>query len=207
MGFYRFARRLFLIIAGPMFRFRVEGRERVPAAGPGIVVAPHRSWLDPACVGGASPRPIRFLIMHSVYHKPWARWFYRLMRSIPLQPGGSVSLGALRQALLRLQRGELIGIFPEGRVVRDGVEPTVHPGAAMLAVRTGAPVIPLAIVGSARAWPPGRLYPGPARVRAAFGAPIQPPAGRGRDATEEMLRRIEAVFEDLGEGLQSEERP
>ena len=67
-----------------MFRFRVEGAERVPERGPAVVVAPHRSWLDPACVGGACRRPIRFLIMEAVHSKFWTRWFYRGMGTIPV---------------------------------------------------------------------------------------------------------------------------
>lgn len=186
-------RLLFRLIAAVAFRFRVDGSERMPAEGPGIVVAPHRSWLDPACVGGACPRPVRFLILDSVYHKPWARWFYRSMGTIPVSPGGSAPLSALRGALRALGRGELVGIFPEGRVVKPG-EGKIHPGAAMLSVRSRAPVIPLAIDGSARAWPHGRYYPAPAAVRVVIGPPIHPPEGRGRDSVEAMQRSIERVL-------------
>ena len=74
MLFYRLARGLFRIVALPMFRFRVEGAERVPREGPGVVVAPHRSWLDPACVAGACPRPVRFLMIDT------SRWVPAALR-------------------------------------------------------------------------------------------------------------------------------
>jgi 1-acyl-sn-glycerol-3-phosphate acyltransferase len=190
-------RRLFRLIAGVAFRFRVEGAERVPRSGPGILVAPQRNWLDPAAVGGACPRPVRFLIMDSVYRKPWARWFYRAMRSIPVKSGGSSSIGALRGALRWLQRGELIGIFPEGRVVPRAGAGRIHAGAALLSVRSGAPVIPVEIRGSAQAWPHGRSYPAPAAVSVHIGTPIWPPPAEGPDAVDQLQRRIErAIGED-----------
>ena len=193
---YRLVRRLFLLVARPMFRFRVEGVERLPQRGGAIVVARHRSWLDPPCVGAACPRTVRFLILSKVYEKPWARWFYRSMRALPVAAGGVASLGALREALRYLQRGGLIGVFPEGGVV-TGSDGRLHPGAALLAVRSGAPIVPLEIEGSERAWPHGRWYPGPASVRVTFGVPVLPPPGRGRGAVNEMLRRIEAALDAL----------
>jgi 1-acyl-sn-glycerol-3-phosphate acyltransferase len=197
ISFYRAARRLFLIIAAPMFRFKVVGRDNVPPAGAAVVVAPHRSWLDPACVGAAIERPIRFLILDRMYHKPWARWFYRSMHSIPVQRGGAASLSALRQALRCLERGELVGIFPEGRVLSDWREGGIHPGAAMLALRTGAQIVPVGIHGSANAWPHGRALPGPARVSVQIGSPIDPPERHRRDAVELFTRRIEEAIRAL----------
>jgi 1-acyl-sn-glycerol-3-phosphate acyltransferase len=199
---YHAARILFRIIALPLFRFSVDGVGRVPRVGPAVLVAPHRSWLDPACVGGACPRPVRFLIMDSIYRKPWARWFYRSMRSIPVRLGdGPNTVAAVRDALRVLGQGDLLGIFPEGRVVARGSSGTVHPGAALLAIRAGVPVIPLAIDGSAAAWPHGRLWPGPAKVRVRFGQPLEPPSREtGRPGVERFAERIgEAIVELAGE--------
>jgi 1-acyl-sn-glycerol-3-phosphate acyltransferase len=195
--FYRLVRRLFRTVAVPMFRFKVVGVENVPRAGAGVVVAAHRSWLDPACVGGACPRVVRFLIVDTVYHKRWASWFYRMMGSIPVRPGGIGSIGALREALRTLRSGELIGIFPEGRVVRQGESSKAHPGAAMLAARAGVPVIPVGIHGSAKAWPHGRALPGPARVSVVIGAAIAPPAGGSGGGVSAMTVLIEEVMAAL----------
>jgi 1-acyl-sn-glycerol-3-phosphate acyltransferase len=194
VGFYRLIRRLFLILARPAFRFRVEGREHVPLSGPGILVAPHRSWLDPAVVGAACPRPVHFMILKGVYEKPWARWFYRKMRSLPVEPGGNASISALRGALRHLRSGELIGIFPEGRVVTDEAESVVHPGAALLAVRSGARVIPMEIRGSDVAWPKGQKLPRPASVSVTIGPGLDPPARGSGVEIEEMTRRIERAL-------------
>jgi 1-acyl-sn-glycerol-3-phosphate acyltransferase len=195
--FYRLARRLFLLLAGPLFSFRVEGVEHVPTDGPAILVAPHRSWLDPPAVGAAAPRPVRFLIIDAVYDRPRTRWFYRLMGSIPVRRGESASAIALRAALRGLRAGELLGIFPEGRVVSDGRPASLRPGAAALAVHARAPLVPTSIRGSALAWPHGRRLPGPAPVSVRFEPPLELPPGRNRAAVAEMQRRLEVALEGL----------
>jgi 1-acyl-sn-glycerol-3-phosphate acyltransferase len=188
--FYRAVRRLFLLLAGPLFGLRVLGASRVPECGPAILIAAHRSWLDPACVAAACRRPVRFLIRASVYHTPWARWFYRAMGSIPVAAPVAGSSVALRRALRHLKRGEVVGVFPEGGIVPDGQSARILPGAALLAVRTGAPVVPLRISGSARAWPHGKRWPRPAAVQVSVGVPIPVPPG-GRRALHELQRQIE----------------
>lgn len=193
--FYRVIRRLFLLLAAPMFRLRVEGIDRVPAEGAGIVVAPHRSWLDPPAIGGACPRRITFLMTDRIYETRGLGWFYRGMGALPVSREGRLTTRALREALRRLHRGELIGIFPEGRVVRPGETPKVHPGAAMLAVRSGAPVIPVGLRGTARAWPHGRRLPRPGPVSVHFGEPIAIRPG-ARDAALDAISREIAVFLD-----------
>lgn len=194
--FYRCGRLVFLALAVPMFRFRVEGAERVPETGAGVVVAPHRSWLDPACVGGACRRPIRFLILESIHERRWTRWFYRGMETIPISSDSA--LAPLRRALRHLRRGGLVGVFPEGRVVSSGRVGVVHPGAALLATRSGAPVIPIQIEGSERAWPHGRRWPGPAAIRVRVGSPVFPPPAGSPDALRVMARRIESMLTTTG---------
>jgi 1-acyl-sn-glycerol-3-phosphate acyltransferase len=194
--FYRFVRRAFLIVARPMFRFDVLGAERIPETGPVIIVAPHRSWLDPPCVGAACPRPVRFLMVADLYHKPWARWFYARMKSLPVDPHARNSVVSLRRALAHLRDGGVVGVFPEGRVVAAGETEELKFGAAMLAVRAGATVVPMAIEGSAEAWPHRTPFPRPAEVRVMVGEPMPPePTVDGvRRAAERLTERIAAVL-------------
>jgi 1-acyl-sn-glycerol-3-phosphate acyltransferase len=202
---YGIARALFRSFALPYFRFRVRGGSRVPATGPGVVVALHRSWLDPAAVGAALPRPVRFLIMDRVYEKPWARWFYDRMDVIPVPAGGGRgAASALRTALRTLRDGGLVGVFPEGGVRPEGEPEVVFPGAAMLSARSGAPVIPVTIRGSRAAWPQGRRFPRPRRVSVEIGLPIPPPAPGASASTEEMVRVIESVLREMGTGQRGE---
>jgi 1-acyl-sn-glycerol-3-phosphate acyltransferase len=195
--FYETIRVVFRGLALPYFRFRVRGAGHVPASGAGVVVALHRSWLDPAAIGGAFPRPVRFLIRNRVYEKWWARWFYRRMGSIPVPSGGHEVAMGLRAALRLLQAGELVGVFPEGGVRPEGEPDVVFPGAAMLSVRVGAPIIPVAIRGSSEAWPRGAKLPRPAAVEVEVGVPIDPPRERTDAAVEAMLRRIEQALREM----------
>ncbi len=194
MTAYGVARGVFRVLAKLLFRLQVQGQERVPSSGPVVIVAPHRSWLDPACVGAACPRPVRFLMQEDVYRKRWAHWFYRSMGAIPLRPDGENSVAALRSALRVLARGEVIGVFPEGRIVHRGETPDVRAGAALLAARAGAVVVPLLIHGTAQAWPHGKRCPRPATVRASFAEPLLTgPAASGRltvDALSEQIERF-----------------
>jgi len=199
--FYRSARLLFRLIARPAFHFTVEGEEHVPRQGPAVLVAAHRSWLDPACVGGAVPRPVRFLILESIYCRPWARWFYAGMGSIPVgAPGGPPSVRPLREALRVLQAGGLLGVFPEGRVFSAQAPGPLQPGAALLALRGAAPLIPIDIRGSDRAWPHGSRWPRPAPIRVCIGPPIAPPSASGRDAAERLTASVGQALRALAAG-------
>ena len=198
---YRSARLLFRLIARPAFHFTVEGEEHVPRHGPAVLVAAHRSWLDPACVGAAVPRPVRFLILESVYRRRWARWFYAAMGSIPVgAPGGPPSVRALREALRVLQAGGLLGVFPEGRVFSAEAPGPLQPGAALLALRGAAPMIPIDIRGSDRAWPHGSRWPRAAPIRVRIGPPIAPPAASGREAAERLTESVGRALSTLASG-------
>ncbi len=191
-AFYRFIRSLFRIVAGPMFRLRIEGASRIPRRGPVVIVASHRSWLDPPCVGAACRRPIRFLILDKVYRKPWARWFYRWMRGLPVDPASRRSVASIRRALSHLKHGGVVGVFPEGRVIRGGEPAPFHPGAAMLALRSGAQVVPIRLQGTAEAWPHGRKFPRRSPVTVYVDEPLELAAGTGVD---ELTARIREAVE------------
>jgi len=195
--FYRLFRRLFLAVAAGAFRFRVEGAEQFPVEGPAVIVAAHRSWLDPACVGGACRRPVRFLILDRVYDRPWSRWFYRGMRTIRIAPDSSAALRGMRTAMRGLAAGDLVGIFPEGRVFPAGNPGPVHPGAALLCVRAGVPLIPVEIHGSSRAWPHGRPFPVPWPVRVRIREPLLPSGDGGRGSVRVMQQRLESLMQEL----------
>ena len=197
MLFYRCFRGLFRLVAAPMFHFRVRGVERIPRKGAAVIVAPHRSWLDPACVGGACPRPIRFLVMNRVYHRPRTHWFYRATHTIPVSPDGRDSIRALRAALRALKAGELVGVFPEGRVFPETEPGPFRAGAALLAVQAAVPVVPMYIRGSSRAWPHHRRFPSPAPVSVHVGSAIDPPGENRREAVPEMVRRIQVAWDGL----------
>lgn len=154
--------------------FRVEGRgvHHVPRTGPALLVANHSSLLDPPLIGGLTPRPVAFLAKAELFRIPL---FGRLLRGLNAHPvrreGGDPA--ALRLALRILEKGGTLLVFPEGT---RGVEGTLRPGkpgAGMLAAMSRAPVVPVYVRGSGRAWPRGVRWPRPAKVTVTFGPPIQ----------------------------------
>jgi 1-acyl-sn-glycerol-3-phosphate acyltransferase len=170
--FYRSVRFLSLPAFAVWFRVRSEGLEHVPPAGPLILAANHVSYLDPAVVGSTFPRVIRFLIARDVHDHPILRWFYRSMLSIPVDRTGGTARQALKEALRALARGEVVGIFPEGGRVAPGQAEEGLAGVALLARRSGAPVVPVGIAGTDAAMPRGAAWPRPAGVVVRHGEPL-----------------------------------
>lgn len=167
-------------------RLRVVGADRVPRRGACLVVANHTSYLDAIVLGSAFPRRVRFLITRPIYAMWRLRWFYYMMGSIALAPDVP-DRRALKEALGALRRGGVVGIFPEGQRMIDGNLGSAKAGAAMIAARSGAPVVPAAIIGAWEAMPVGALFPSPRPIRVVFGEPLTFPPAEGRRPTREQL--------------------
>jgi len=184
--FYWFIKGAAWPVARIYLRFRRFGVDRVPLKGACIVVGNHTSYLDAAVIGSACPRPLRFLISAEIYRMLRLRWFYYLMRAIPLRTDGGDSK-ALRSALHALRRGEAVGIFPEGQRMKDGRLGEGKLGVAFLAWRSGAPVIPAGIVGAHLAMPVGALFPKPLPVQVRFGEAVTFPPSEARPGKEALM--------------------
>jgi len=152
--------------------FRLEGRgmEHVPLTGPVLLVANHSSFLDPPLVGGVAPRPLSFMAKAELFKVPGLGALIRRLNARPVRREGS-DAGALRTALRILQDGGALLMVPEGTRGPEGSLRPPMPGAAMLAVLSGAAVVPVYVRGSGRAWPRGQTLPRPAKVVVRFGAP------------------------------------
>jgi 1-acyl-sn-glycerol-3-phosphate acyltransferase len=153
--------------------FRLEGRsaERLPARGPVLLVANHSSFLDPPLVGGVAPRPLSFMAKAELFRVPLLGALIARLNARPVRREGG-DAGALRTALRILQEGGVLLMFPEGTRGPEGMLREPKPGAGMLAVLSGAPVVPVFIQGSGQAWPRGRRLPRPAKVIVTFGEPL-----------------------------------
>jgi len=181
-----------------LFRFRREGLERVPRRGPCIVVANHTSYLDAICLGSASPRKMRFLINHEIYRMRRLRWFYYMMEAIPLR-SGATDTSALRRALHVLRDMGAVAIFPEGQRMQDGRVGEGKVGVAFLAARSGAPVVPAAIIGAHRAMPVGATLPNLSPIRVVFGEPLRFASSSRRPAREELESFAETVMKAIAQ--------
>ncbi len=178
------------------FRLEISGREHVPAAGPLLLVSNHVSLLDPPLVGGAAPRELYFLAKEELFGIPLFGRLIRALNARPVKRDGSDSR-ALKAALRLLAEGRALLIFPEGTRGVEGRLGEGKPGAGMLAVMSGAPVVPVYVSGSGRALPAGRSVPRPAKVRVRFGPALHFKAAddearkeRYREASREMMRAI-----------------
>ncbi|OLC17412.1 MAG: hypothetical protein AUH29_02080 [Candidatus Rokubacteria bacterium 13_1_40CM_69_27] len=178
------------------FDFAAEGVEHLPARGPYIVAANHHNYLDGVLLGAAVPEPIVFLVMPRVYRAtPFHPPFHRHIGSIPINLERP-DVAALRSALGALERGRIVGIFPEGPFsVRGRLAPGL-PGVALLALHSGAPVVPAAIRGTYQALVGRRFYiPRRHPLGVRFGPPRVFTSAReapAREARERVTQRIMA---------------
>jgi|SRR5581483_6937966 len=156
--------------------YRVSGRASLPTTGPLLIVANHLSWYDPLLLGVVVRRRVWFLTKVELFRWPLVGWLARRTGQIPVQRRGS-DRAALQQALLYLREGKAVVIFPEGTVERQEQMLAAHPGAALLALRSGTPVLPFAHQGTRQIlrfhgqWRP--------QVRVKIGRPYLPPSHKG----------------------------
>ncbi len=119
----------------------------LPASGPVLVASNHVSGLDPLLLIAASPRPLRFLIAREEYDRWWLRWLFRAIGCIPVERTRNPR-AALVVARAALERGEVVALFPHGRIHLDHHAPTpLKRGIALLAQMTGAPIYPVRVDG------------------------------------------------------------
>lgn len=182
-------------VCGPAFklafRLKTHGRENVPREGPAILAANHASFLDPILVGIGAKRPVRFLVAHDFYRDPRLHTALRWLGAIPV--GGDAGLiRSFRHIGEVMHRGGLLGIFPEGGITRDGAMRPFRPGASVLALRTGVPLVPVHLNGTFAALPRHAKWPRFVPLTVRFGTPIEVIARRN-PSTEEIGALTDAL--------------
>ena len=136
-----------------VYRYRVTGDEHIPADGPAVLVANHVSFVDAVLLMAASPRPIRFIMDHRIFKVPVLGWIFRLAKCIPIAPqkdDPATYQRAFDTAAQVLREGDLLGIFPEGGITRDGQLQPFKGGVMKILERAEAdgvkvPVVPMAL--------------------------------------------------------------
>lgn len=182
-------RRAILIFLGLMLRalygLRTVNHPRLCGA---YIVAPnHASFMDPMILGVSMKRHVTFIMDEARFHQRGLTWLYKLWGAIPLPDNGSAA-GAIKLALAAVERGEVVAIFPEGRVSYDGKLQEGQAGVALLMQRSGVPVVPTAILGAYGVLPRHAGFPRPGRLLVAFGEPIAPAAGGAKKDGARALR-------------------
>nr|WP_307691124.1 MFS transporter [Variovorax ginsengisoli] len=140
-------------VSSVAYRFRIRGAEHIPAEGPAVLVCNHVSFIDAVLLMAASPRPIRFIMDHQIFAVPVLGWLFRLAKAIPIAPQKEDPTAyerAFVQAVQVLREGDLLAIFPEGALTRDGSLQPFRGGVVKIVEMAEShgvhpPVIPMAL--------------------------------------------------------------
>jgi 1-acyl-sn-glycerol-3-phosphate acyltransferase len=194
---YPFVRALASAVLRTWFRVRVAGTRHIPERGPVILAPNHKNFLDPFFIGIVIRRHVRYMAKIELFKGPLA-WLLPRLGAFPVRRGAS-DAQALDTARTILSQGGLVVVFPEGtRVAEPDALGSPHHGAGVLALETGAPILPTAIVGTSHLWR-GAL-PRARNVRLAFLPPVSPEAPSAGDAVATLIdeRVWPAVQEEYG---------
>ncbi|HEU4964703.1 MAG TPA: lysophospholipid acyltransferase family protein [Bacilli bacterium] len=191
--FYRLGHALFSGYFKVLHRWQVIGKENIPQDGAVLLVSNHISNLDPPLVGCGADRPVHFMAKAELFKVPIFGRVIKDMNAFPVKRGVG-DRNALRHVIQLLEDGNVVGIFPEGTRNKTGTDAMgeAHSGAANFALKTGATVVPTAIVGTMEAFKPIKLV---------FGEPVDLSEFAGvkvnRESIGQVTERITAAVNQL----------
>jgi 1-acyl-sn-glycerol-3-phosphate acyltransferase len=191
--FWRAVMRLFFRVMGS---WRVEGRENVPREGKLIFAPNHLSFLDPPLIGCALERPAWFMAKAELFRFPPLRWFFNALHAYPVQRGTG-DRAALKHTLDLLASGRAVTIFPEGTRSTTGELGEPEVGVGMIALRSGAPVVPILISGTDAVMPRGAKWFRRGRIRVRIGRPIHLPAPEGKPGRDDYAAAARQVMDAI----------
>ncbi|MDJ0710996.1 MAG: MFS transporter [Woeseiaceae bacterium] len=188
------------IVMSVVYRLRPTGLENIPREGPAIVVCNHVSYMDPIILSGCIRRPMRFVMWYRIFQMPLLNFIFRTMKAIPIagaRENKEIMDDAFERVDAELAAGNLVCIFPEGGITRDGEIARFRPGIEKVIARRPVPVVPVALSHLYGSWfsrkqtgtlrkIPGRLF---ARVPVTVGEPVAP--------TEVTAARLELLVRTL----------
>lgn len=161
------------------FKLNVAGIENLPKKNNFIVVANHTSYLDPFILGAAIPKKIYWLAVRDLFKtSSLMRWFFHVTGAMP---DGKSSENLIHL----LTKNKIVGLFPEGIRTYDGKLNEFRRGAALLALRTGRPIVPCAILGAYEAFPRSAKFPKFRPIKIKIGKP------------QYLLKEFENVVDDI----------
>ena len=183
---YELCRIIFNMIFTVFFRWEIKGAENIPKTGGLIIAANHVSNFDPPVIGCALSRKLHFMAKEELFVNQVLRWAFIKLGSFPVKRA-SADRVAIRKAMSLLEEGEVLGIFPEGTRSKTGALGRAEPGLAMIALKTGVPIVPTAVMGTNQVFK-GTLFP---RFKVIFGEPIYIEKGRAdKQSMEDVGKHV-----------------
>lgn len=185
------------------FRYSRTGREYARIKGGLIVAANHRSFLDPFVIGGCLPwrRPMNYVAKVELFERRWQGWLLSRLGAFPIRRGESDE-ESMETARLAVERGGVVCMFPEGTRIRRGTLGNPRRGVGRLALQTGAPVIPTAVIGTEHVRRGWRIRPRKVKVRLGkamtFPVAEEPSKALAETVTNRIWPNVQLQWEDLG---------
>ncbi|MCL2503148.1 MAG: 1-acyl-sn-glycerol-3-phosphate acyltransferase [Coriobacteriia bacterium] len=189
-----------------VFRVRFLGRERFPESGV-VLAGNHVSYLDPILLWCGVPRPTHFMAKTELWGNKLLGWALDNFWAFQVERSGA-DREAITTATRLLKEGEPVGIFPEGTRKRNGGTGEgglgeAQGGAAFIAMRAQAPVIPVGIVGTEKAWPAGKRLPRLVRVTVSFGEPLDPADFAAGSRKERVAAFTSAIMDAIAHEVET----
>jgi 1-acyl-sn-glycerol-3-phosphate acyltransferase len=204
---YTIARWLVGLVFRIVWRPEVVGQEHVPRSGPVIIASNHLSFIDSVVIPLVIPRRVRFLAKAEYFEGSGlrglvSRVFFGMVDAVPIhRTGNRDAVASLEAGLAVLRDGSAFGLYPEGTRSRDGRLYRGRTGVGWLAMASGAPVVPVTLIGTEKIQPIGKRLPRVHRIRVVISEPVDPSpwigasigAGKARrEITDEVMDRIAA---------------
>ena len=200
------ALRLAQLMLRDLFKLRLEGVDKLPQFGPFILSPNHQSFLDGpvmiACLPWQIMRDTFYVGTSEIFGSKLMRRIAESIRLIPIDPDANL-VPAMRAGAYGLRQKRVLVLFPEGERSIDGTPKLFKKGAAILAIHTHCPVVPVALEGFFEAWPRGERFRGLSKLKVRFLDPVYPPAlgpnpeAQYAEMTEEIRRRIVEAYDEL----------
>lgn len=187
-------------VVNPMFRLyfrgRVIGAQNVPKQGPLVIVANHASDFDPPILSSCVRRPVSYMAKEELFKVPVLAPAIRLYGAYPVKRG-SADRSAIREALHQLDLGWAVGIFLQGTRTPDGRIPDPKLGAALIAAKAQAPLLPVSLWGTHQIFPKGKKLPRTVPLTVRVGEVIPPPADTKREQLLAVTDRCTEAIHQL----------
>lgn len=181
-------------------RWQVIGQENIPRTGGVLLCANHVSYIDPPALGAGCPRRVYFMAKEPLFRIPVLGFLIRKVGAFPVKTH-SADRAAIRKAVDLLCKGECVAMFPEGtrNLTSEPLLPA-EPGVGMIALMAKVPVIPAALINTAKLLPPHSMFLRFARIKVVYGRPVELSdlyGSHGKEAAQEVGNRVMAAIGEL----------